>query len=55
MMMKLICSVVNLPGSMAAQTFMPPELHADVVASAKSKGESLNQFITETLDQAVHS
>ena len=34
---------------------VPPELHADVVASAKGKGESLNQFITETLEQAVHS
>jgi len=32
-----------------------PELHADVVAAAKSKGESLNRFIAETLDQAVHT
>jgi len=32
-----------------------PELHAEIVAAAKSKGESLNRFIAETLEQAVHS
>jgi len=32
-----------------------PELHADVVAAAKSNDESLNQFIAETLEQAVHT
>jgi len=32
-----------------------PELHADVVAAAKSNGESLNQFIAETLEHAVHA
>ena len=30
-------------------------LHADIVAAAKSKGESLNQFVAETLEQAVHA
>ena len=30
-----------------------PELHADIVAAAKSKGESLNQFIAETLQRAT--
>jgi len=30
-----------------------PGLHADVVAAAKSKGESLNQFVSETLEQAI--
>jgi len=32
-----------------------PELHADVVAAAKSHGESLNQFVAETLEQAVRA
>jgi len=32
-----------------------PELHADVVAVAKSKGESLNQFVAETLEQAIQA
>jgi len=32
---------------------LAPELHADVVAAAKSKGESLNQFVAETLEHAV--
>ncbi|MDX8397155.1 MAG: YlcI/YnfO family protein [Mariprofundaceae bacterium] len=32
-----------------------PELHADVVAAAKSKGESLNQFVAETLEQAIQA
>jgi len=32
-----------------------PDLHADVVAAAKSKGESLNQFVVETLEQAIHA
>ncbi|MDQ6989533.1 MAG: type II toxin-antitoxin system HicB family antitoxin [Mariprofundaceae bacterium] len=30
-----------------------PDLHANIVAAAKSKGESLNQFVAETLEQAV--
>ncbi len=34
---------------------IPPELHAEIVATAKSKGESLNRFIAKTLEQAVHS
>ncbi len=32
-----------------------PSLHADVVAAAKSKGESLNKFVAETLEQAVQA
>jgi len=28
---------------------------ADVVAAAKSNGESLNHFVAETLEQAVHT
>jgi len=32
-----------------------PELHADIVVTAKSKGESLNQFVAETLEHAVHT
>jgi len=32
-----------------------PDLHADVVAAAKSKGESLNQFVAETLEQAIQA
>lgn len=34
---------------------LAPELHADVVAAAKSKGESLNQFVAETLKHAVQA
>jgi len=30
-----------------------PELHEKAIAVAKGKGESLNQFIAETLEQAV--
>jgi len=32
-----------------------PSLHADVVAAAKSKGESLNKFVAETLEQAMQA
>jgi len=32
-----------------------PALHADIVTAAKSKGESLNQFVAETLEQAIHA
>jgi len=32
-----------------------PELHADIVAAAKSKGESLNQFVAETLQRATQT
>jgi len=32
-----------------------PELHSEAVAAAKSKGESLNQFIAETLEQAIRT
>jgi len=32
-----------------------PELHADIVAAAKSKGESLNQFVAETLQRATQA
>ncbi len=32
-----------------------PELHANVAAVAKSKGESLNQFVAETLEQAIQT
>jgi len=34
---------------------IPSRLHADAVAMAKSKGESLNQFVAETLEQAIHA
>ncbi|MDX8409691.1 MAG: type II toxin-antitoxin system HicB family antitoxin [Mariprofundales bacterium] len=30
-----------------------PKLHANLAAAAKGKGESLNMFVTETLEQAV--
>jgi len=30
-------------------------LHADIVAAAKSKGESLNQFVAETLQRATQA
>jgi len=32
-----------------------PELHADIVAAAKSKGKSLNQFVAETLQRATQA
>jgi len=34
---------------------LKPGLHADVVAAARSKGESLNRFIAETLEEVVHT
>jgi len=32
-----------------------PELHADIAAVAKSKGESLNQFVVKTLQRAAQT
>lgn len=32
-----------------------PELHRDLVAAAARSGKSLNAFVTDTLDKAVHS
>ncbi|MDX8390795.1 MAG: type II toxin-antitoxin system HicB family antitoxin [Mariprofundaceae bacterium] len=32
-----------------------PELHAEITAAAKGKGESLNTFTPETLAEAVHT
>lgn len=32
-----------------------PELHRDLVAAAAKSGKSLNAFVTDTLDKAVHS
>jgi len=34
---------------------LAPDLHEEVVAAAKSKGESLNQFVAETLEHAVQT
>ena len=33
---------------------VPPELHADIAATAASEGKSLNQWIVNTLDHAAH-
>jgi predicted HicB family RNase H-like nuclease len=32
-----------------------PELHADIAAAAVASGKSLNQFLVETLENAVHA
>ncbi len=32
---------------------IPPELHENIVVTARSKGESLNQFVAETLEHAI--
>jgi predicted HicB family RNase H-like nuclease len=34
---------------------VPPLLHSEVAAAAASAGKSLNQWVIETLDQAVHT
>jgi len=34
---------------------VPPLLHAEIVAKAAASGKSLNQWITETLDQSLHA
>ena len=34
---------------------VPPQLHAEIVAKAAASGKSLNQWITETLDQSLHA
>ena len=33
---------------------VPPELHADIAATAAAEGKSLNQWIVNTLDHAAH-
>lgn len=33
---------------------LPPELHARAAMLADAKGKSLNQWVTETLESAVH-
>ena len=33
---------------------VPPELHADISSAATAEGKSLNQWVVETLDHAVH-
>ncbi len=34
---------------------VPPFLHNEVATAAAKAGKSLNQWVIETLDQAVHS
>ena len=34
---------------------LPPELHAEVAAMATQEGQSINKWITHTVDQAVHA
>jgi predicted HicB family RNase H-like nuclease len=34
---------------------VPPQLHAEIAAQAAASGKSLNQWITETLDQSLHA
>ena len=34
---------------------LPPKLHADIVGAAAAGGKSLNQWITDTLDQAARN
>ncbi|NOY85610.1 MAG: toxin-antitoxin system HicB family antitoxin [Nitrospirae bacterium] len=33
---------------------VPPEVHAAAATAAKTKGKSLNQWVTETLAKAAH-
>jgi len=34
---------------------VPPTLHADLVQAAAAAGKSLNQWVTDSLDSAVHA
>ena len=34
---------------------VPPFLHSEIAAAAAKAGKSLNQWVIETLDQAVHT
>ena len=34
---------------------VPSELHADIARAAAAHGKSLNQWVTDTLDQATHN
>jgi predicted HicB family RNase H-like nuclease len=34
---------------------IPPALHADIASAATAAGKSLNQWVTEALERAVHS
>jgi predicted HicB family RNase H-like nuclease len=34
---------------------VPPELHAEIVIKAAAEGKSLNQWVTDTLDQSIHA
>lgn len=33
---------------------IPPKLHAEIASKASGEGKSVNQWITETLDQMIH-
>ena len=33
---------------------IPPKLHAEIASKASAEGKSVNQWITETLDQMIH-
>lgn len=34
---------------------VPSKLHADIASAAAAHGKSLNQWVTDTLDQAAHN
>ncbi len=34
---------------------MPPSIHAKIASAAAHTGKSLNKWVTDTLDQAIHS
>ena len=34
---------------------VPAKLHADIVGAATAQGKSLNQWVSDTLDQAAHN
>ncbi len=34
---------------------VPSKLHADIASTAAAHGKSLNQWVTDTLDQAAHN
>ncbi len=34
---------------------MPPSIHAEIASAAAHAGKSLNKWVTDTLDNAVHS
>jgi predicted HicB family RNase H-like nuclease len=46
--------VPNKPYSGRFNLRVPPSLHSEVAAAAVRTGKSLNQWVIETLDQAVH-